>query len=66
MDNKHESLLTVRETAKILAVREGTVRVWLGQRRFPKVKCGRAVRIPAEAVVDFLRRHTVRAKDGQP
>jgi excisionase family DNA binding protein len=59
-------LLTVRDVAAQLAIREGTVRLWLAQGRLPKVKCGRAVRIPAEAVEDFVRRHTVPAKAGRP
>jgi len=62
--NSH--LLTVREVAQRLGIREGTVRLWLAQRRLPKVKCGRAVRIPQEAVEHFVLRNTVPAKDGRP
>jgi excisionase family DNA binding protein len=55
-------LLTVREAAQRLAVREGTLRLWLSQRRLPRVNCGRAVRIPSRAIEDFIRYHTVPAK----
>ena len=47
-------LLTVREAAERLRVREGTVRAWLAQRRIPKVKLGRATRIPSEAIDQMI------------
>lgn len=56
-------LLTVAEVAERLAVREGTVRLWLAQRRLPRVNCGRAVRIPAEAIEAFITRNTVPARE---
>jgi excisionase family DNA binding protein len=56
-------LLTVRQVAAILAIQEGTVRAWLTQRRLPRVKCGRAVRIPAAAVEDFIQKNTVPCRD---
>jgi DNA binding domain, excisionase family len=46
----HSSLLTVRETAERLNLREGTIRAWLAAGRLPKVKLGRATRVPADAV----------------
>lgn len=66
MIDNHNALITVREAAQRLGVREGTIRAWLTQRRLPRVNCGRAVRIPSEAVEDFVRRHTVPAKDSRP
>jgi excisionase family DNA binding protein len=56
-------LLNVSETAEALNVKTATVRAWLFQRKLPKVNCGRAVRIPAEAVEDFIRRNTIPAKE---
>ena len=56
-------LLTVRETSQRLNLREGTVRLWLAQRRLPFVRCGRAIRIPAEAVEEFIRSNTIPARD---
>lgn len=63
---KHEAngqLLRVTEVAERLALKESTVRAWLLRRRLPLVKCGRAVRIPAEAVEEFIRRNTVPARE---
>lgn len=60
--NKEHCLLTVRETSERLSVREGTIRLWLSQRKLPFVRCGRAIRIPAESVSEFIERNTVPAK----
>jgi excisionase family DNA binding protein len=57
-------LLTVREAAERLALREGTIRLWLSRRRLPKVRLGRAVRIPADAVEEFVRSRTIAAQNG--
>lgn len=62
MTSKTAQLLTIREVAKILGLQEGTIRTWLKQRRLPKVRCGRAIRIPAGAVEDFVRKNTVPAR----
>ena len=56
-------LLTVKEASNLLALREGTVRLWLGQRRLPFVRCGRAIRIPSEAVEEFIQRNTIPARE---
>jgi excisionase family DNA binding protein len=56
-------LLTVREAAARLALREGTVRFWLADRRLPKVKLGRAVRIPREAIEELIARSTTPKRD---
>jgi len=56
-------LLTTKQVAEALGLQESTIRAWLSQRRLPRVSCGRAVRIPREAVEDFIRRHTTPAKD---
>jgi excisionase family DNA binding protein len=57
-------LLTIYEVAADLGIREGTIRLWLKQGRLPRVNCGRCVRIPAEALEEFVRKHTVPAKIG--
>lgn len=56
-------LLTVRHASELLAIREGTLRLWLAQRRLPAVRLGRAVRVPAAAVEDFVRRNTTPARE---
>jgi excisionase family DNA binding protein len=61
--NAQYSLLTVRQAAEQLGLRECTIRLWLAQRKLPRVNCGRAVRIPAEAIVEFIERNTVPARE---
>jgi excisionase family DNA binding protein len=56
-------LLTVRQVAGKLGLRECTIRLWLAQRKLPRVSCGRAVRIPADAIVQFIERNTIPAKE---
>jgi len=55
-------LLTVAETAEALSLKASTIRAWVAARKLPVVRCGRAVRIPAQAVVDFIERNTIPAK----
>ena len=57
-------LLTVNEAAQILSVKPATVRAWLAARRnLPSVRCGRCVRIPADAIAQFIERNTVPARE---
>ncbi len=58
-----KSLLTVVEAAEALNLKISTVRAWLAKRKLPRVNCGRAVRIPAEAVAEFIERNTIPAKE---
>jgi excisionase family DNA binding protein len=58
-----KNLLTVAETAEALKLKVSTVRAWLLRRKLPRVKCGRAVRIPAEAIAQFIQRNTIPAKE---
>lgn len=62
MNQEGRQLLKVREVADRLGLKEGTVRLWLAQRRLPLVRCGRAVRIPLEAVEEFIARNTIPAR----
>jgi len=57
-----KNLLTVAETAEALNLKVSTVRAWLAKRKLPRVNCGRAVRIPAEAITQFIERNTIPAK----
>jgi excisionase family DNA binding protein len=54
-----KNLLTVTETAEALNIKTSTVRAWLAKRKLPRVNCGRAVRIPADAIAQFIERNTV-------
>jgi excisionase family DNA binding protein len=58
-----KNLLTVAETAEALNIKTATVRAWLLRRKLPRVNCGRAVRIPAEAIAQFIERNTIPAKE---
>jgi len=57
-----DSYFTVRQAAQALAIKDGTLRLWLGQRRIPYLRCGRAIRISVQAVEDFISRNTVPAR----
>ena len=58
-----KNLLTVAETAEVLNIKISTVRAWLLRRKLPRVNCGRAVRVPADAIAQFIERNTVPAKE---
>ena len=57
-----KNLLTVVEAAEALNLKVSTVRAWLAKRKLPRVNCGRAVRIPAEAIAEFIERNTIPAR----
>ena len=54
--------LTSTNQFKILGNAAG-VRAWLLRRKLPRVNCGRAVRIPADAVTQFIERNTAPARE---
>ena len=56
-------LLTVQQAADVLGLKVSTIRAWVSRRKLPRVNCGRAVRIPAEAIAEFIERNTVPAKE---
>ncbi len=56
-------LLTVKQAADTLGLKVATIRAWLSRRKLPRVNCGRAVRIPSEAVEEFIRRNTIPARE---
>jgi excisionase family DNA binding protein len=56
-------LLTVAEAAEELNLKISTVRAWLAQGKLPRVNCGRAVRIPADAIAQFIQRNTIPAHE---
>jgi excisionase family DNA binding protein len=56
-------LLTVKQAADALGLKVATIRAWVSRRKLPRVNCGRAVRIPAEAIAQFIERNTVPARD---
>jgi excisionase family DNA binding protein len=58
-----KQLLSVNEAAERLGLKPATIRAWLLRRKLPRVNCGRAVRVPAGAIAEFIDRHTVPAKE---
>jgi excisionase family DNA binding protein len=56
-------LLSVKEAGELLGLKSATIRAWLLRRKLPRVNCGRAVRIPADAVAEFIDRNTVPARE---
>jgi excisionase family DNA binding protein len=56
-------LLTVKEVADALGLKVCTIRAWISRRRLPRVSCGRAVRIPARAIAEFIQRNTIPARE---
>jgi excisionase family DNA binding protein len=60
-----QKLLSIREASEMLALKPATIRAWLLRRKLPRVKCGRAVRIPADAVVEFIERNTIPARESR-
>src|SRR5215472_16515907 len=55
-------LLRVPEAAEVLHLKPSTIRAWLLRRKLPCVHCGRAVRIPVDALEKFIAENTVPAK----
>lgn len=63
--NNHQ-LLTVKEVAERLNVRESTIRAWLlRRRRLSIVKVGRCVRIPADEIDRLINENTIPARGGK-
>jgi excisionase family DNA binding protein len=56
-------LLSVKQVADALGMKEATIRLWIWQRKLPHVRCGRAVRVPASVVTQFIKQNFVPAKD---
>jgi excisionase family DNA binding protein len=60
-----KQLLTVAQAADALGLKVSTIRAWVSQRKLPRVNCGRAVRIPADAIADFIERNTIPARESR-
>jgi len=56
-------LLTVKQAADALGLTVATIRAWVSRRKLPRVNCGRAVRIPADAIAEFIERNTIPANE---
>jgi excisionase family DNA binding protein len=56
-------MLTVADAANRLGIKEGTLRLWLAQRKLGHVKLGRAVRVPESEVERLIRENTIPARE---
>jgi excisionase family DNA binding protein len=59
---KELAMLTVREAAARLGLRDSTLRAWIMQRRIGIVRLGRAIRIPLEEVERLIAEGTIPAR----
>jgi excisionase family DNA binding protein len=50
-------MLTAREAAAFLGLSENAIRMWIGQRRLPVVRLGRAVRLRREDLEKMIERN---------
>jgi excisionase family DNA binding protein len=61
----NKNLHTVPEAADLLALKPATIRAWILLRKIEFVRVGRAIRIPARVISDFIQNHTVPARERQ-
>lgn len=63
-ENQSHTLLTRKEAAKFLGVKENTLAVWCTTRRYdlPMVKVGRLCKYRLSDLLDFLDRQTTPGK----
>lgn len=60
-------LLSVKEASEMLGLKPATLRAWRARRKnLPFVRCGRAVRVSADAIERFIGENTVPAKEQRP
>jgi excisionase family DNA binding protein len=57
------NLLNVSEAAHSLGLKPATLRAWILHRKIEFVRVGRAVRIPARAIHEFIERNTIPARE---
>ena len=57
-NQEFDRLLTVKEIAEILKISENTVKFWVSKRKFDVVRVGRLVRVPAEALREWIDENT--------
>jgi excisionase family DNA binding protein len=55
-----QKLLSIKQASELLSVKPATLRAWrLRRKNLPFVNIGRAVRIDAEALEEYIRQNTV-------
>lgn len=59
---KETKLLSVQQAAERTSYRDTTIREWVNARRIPHVRLGHVIRIPEDALDEFIARNTVPAK----
>lgn len=63
MDRDRVELLTLAQAARLLAVKESTLRAWrLRRKHLPFVRIGRSVRVSSAAVEELIASSTTPAR----
>ncbi len=57
-----EPLMSIKQTAKILGIREKTLRDWVWRRKIDRVKMGDRVMFEQESIRQFIARNRVKAR----
>jgi len=58
-----KTMLTVRQAAQRLGLRESTLRAWILRRRLTFTRLGRAIRIPSDVVDRLIEDGTVPCRE---
>jgi excisionase family DNA binding protein len=56
-------LLTIREVAEITGLKEGTLYLWIAQRKIEVVRLGRSLRVTSEVLAALIAENTVPARE---
>lgn len=59
------NMLNVNDAAQLLGLKPTTLRAWILHRKIEFVRVGRAVRIPAKAIDEFIERNTIPARESR-
>ena len=59
------NMLNVNDAAQLLGLKPTTLRAWILHRKIEFVRVGRAVRIPAKAIDEFIERNTTPARESR-
>ncbi len=62
---EHETLLTTQAAAERLSIGKTKIYELIGAGELPTIRIGRAVRVPASAVQDWIGRHLTQAGNGR-
>ena len=55
-----QELLNVKELAKIIKVKQGTIYLWVNQRKIPHIKLGKKVLFNPKDIAHWIDKNTVK------